>query len=64
MGRVTLNVAGYQLLRSRVEGHGHRGMESHVHWELVMLSENLDPPFPEVVDREDRDHVHLVVGEA
>ena len=63
MGRVTLNVAGYQLLRSRVEGHGHRGMESHVHWELVMLNENLDPPFPEVV-REDLDHVQLVVGEA
>lgn len=64
MGRVTLIVAGYQLLQSKVEGHGHRGMESHVHWELVMLSENLDPPFPEVVDHEDRDHVHLVVGGA
>ncbi len=63
MDRVTLNVAGYQLLRSRVEGPGHREMESHVHWELVMLNANLDPPFPEV-DREDRDHAHLVVGEA
>lgn len=64
MGRVTLNVAGYQLLRSRVEGHGHTGMESHVHWELVMLNASLDQPCPEVVDREDRDHVLLVVGEA
>ncbi len=64
MGRVTLNVAGYQLLRSRVEGHGHMGMESLAHWELVMLDANLDPSFPQVVDREDRDHVQLVVGEA
>ena len=61
---MTLNVAGYQLLRLRVEGHGRKGMESHVHWELVMLSENLDLPFPEVVDREDRDHVRLGLDEA
>lgn len=61
---MTLNVAGYQLLRSRVEGHGHRGMESHVHWELVMLNANLDPSFQEEVDREDRDHERLVVDEA
>ena len=61
---MTLNVAGYQLLRSRVERHGHRGMERHVHWELVMLNANLDPSFQEVVDREDRDHERLVVDEA
>ena len=61
---MTLNVAGYQLLRLKVEGHGHRGMERHVHWELVMLNANLDPSLPEVADREDRDHEHLVVDEA
>lgn len=64
MDQVTLNVAGYQLLRSRDEGHGHRGMERHVHWELVMLNESLDPSFPEVVGHEDRDLERLVVDEA